>query len=497
MIRHGETGSSRDHLGAVAVLLATGAAILFAQSAPPRAVASAAQANSRIPLAEIRSHIDREWVKTALVHGLLDYWMKNSVEPNGFIQENLDRQWKPWSTQREASVNGQGRQLYTMAIGYELTHDKAYLDALTRGMDFLMKMRDSEYGGYYDRVSPDLKVITENKTGFSSFALDSLAHAGRVTGNKKYLDAAMVLFREVRDKMRDGPFIGSGSFSRDFMKPVTGGGAFGGGGGRGQAGNAAGGGRGGAAAVAGPGAPVAPPARAGGAGAPGAPGAAVRRHGINLHMFEALLALYEATKSEEVWYEINSELNAIERLYDYDVGYLPEGYDENWKGTGNPSGNPGHLFEWASLLSHAVELGADPKFIKLGSRSLDLGLKSYNDAVGGLGGVNASGQPAQMLWWPQCEVIKATANYAILHGRSELWPYYHKTLDFVKKEYFDTESGGWFAAYVPGQPRSAQGEKAFYKGSVDGPEWGSYHQTSMMYDLWRITDPNYKAWPKR
>src|SRR5207247_1044028 len=176
----------------------------------------------------------RDWVKNTLVHGLLDYWMKNSIEPNGFIQENLDRKWKPWGTQREASLNGQGRQLYTMAIGYELTKSKDYHDVLTRGMDFLMKMRDDEYGGYYDRVTPDLKVITENKTGFSSFALYSLAHAGRVTGDKKYLDAAMVLFREVRDKMRDGPFIGSGSYSRDFMKPVTGGGPFGGGGRRGQ-----------------------------------------------------------------------------------------------------------------------------------------------------------------------------------------------------------------------------------------------------------------------
>ena len=64
--------------------------------------------------------------------------------------------------QREASINGQGRQLFTMAIGYELTKDKAYLDGLTRGMDFLMKMRDAEYGGYYDRVAPDLTVITDS-----------------------------------------------------------------------------------------------------------------------------------------------------------------------------------------------------------------------------------------------------------------------------------------------------------------------------------------------
>ena len=494
MARERQQPGTAVGLACLAVLLGAAGAIGFGQSAAPQAARAALKPMTRAPQAEIQQHVDRAWVKKALVNDLLDYWLKYSIEPNGFIQENLDRQWKPWGTQREASINGQGRQLYTIAIGYELAKSKAYLDGLTRGMDFLMKMRDEEYGGYYDRVTPELKVINDNKTSFSSFALYSLAHAGRVTGNKKYLDAAMVLFREVRDKMRDGPFIGSGSYSRDFMKP--GASPFGGAraGARGGAAGAAPGARGGAA-----GAAAGAPAAQGAPAPPGGPGAAMaaRRHGINLHMFEALMGLYEATKSEEVWYEIASELKAIERLYDYDIGYLPEGYDENWKPVGNPSGNPGHLFEWASLLSHAVELGADPKYIQLGSRSLDLGLKSYNDAVGGLGGVGASGQPTQMLWWPQCEVIKATANYAILHGRTELWPYFHKTLDFVKKEYLDPEYGGWFAAYVPGQPREAQGEKAFYKGSVDGPEWGSYHQTSMLHDLWRISDPNYKAWPRK
>jgi mannobiose 2-epimerase len=447
---------------------------------------------SRAPLAEIRRHVDREWVKDAATRGLLDYWVKHSVEPNGFIQENLDRQWKPWGTQREATVNGQGRQLYSMAVGYEMSKSKEYLGALTRGMDFLRKMRDEEYGGYYDRVTPELKVINENKTGFASFALYSLSHAGRVTGEKKYLEAAMVVFREIRDKMRDGPFIGSGSYTRDFMQRAPGG-LFGGGG-RGQTpADAVGrGGRGDA-----PGAPpAAAPGQPSAAGAPAAFGGAARRHGINLHMFEALLGLYEATRSEEVWYEISSELKAIERLFDYNIGYLPEGYDENWKPVGSPSGNPGHLFEWASLLSRAVELGADPKFIELGSRNLDLGLKSYNEAVGGLGGRTADGRPARMLWWPQCEVIKATANYAILHGRSDLWPYFHKTLDLIKREYLDTEHGGWFADYVPGQPRAGRGERAFYKGSVDSPEWGAYHQMSMFHDLWRITDPSYSS-PKR
>lgn len=434
------------------------------QATPPTPVTPLA----RLPQAEVNRRVDRAWIKYTATKGLLDYWVRHSIEPNGFIQENLDRQWRPWGTQREASVNGQGRQLFSMAVGYEMNGSTEYLDALRRGLSFLMKMRDQEFGGYYDRVGPDLTVINSAKTGYSSFALQSLAHAGRVTGDHQYLDAAMVVFREIRDKMRDGPFIGSGSYARDFMTQLPGG-PFGGG--RGT------------------------PAGAPGPGAGRGAGITAARHRINLHMFEALLGLYEATRSPEIWYEIAQELTAIDRLFDRQVGYLPESYDEQWKPVGNPSGNPGHLFEWATLLSRAVELGADPKFIALGSRSIDLGLKSYNDSVGGLGGVSPTGQPAQMLWWPQCEVLKASATYAILHGRTDLWKYYEKTWEFVKREYFDTEYGGWFPAYVPGQPRTAQGEKGFYKGSVDGPEWGAYHQTFALYEIWRITDPAYKAWP--
>lgn len=41
-------------------------------------------------------------------------------------------------------------------------------------------------------------------------------------------------------------------------------------------------------------------------------------------------------------------------------------------------------------------------------------------------------------------LIFRRAIYAILHGREDLWPYFHETLDFVKNNYFDQEDGGWF-----------------------------------------------------
>jgi mannose/cellobiose epimerase-like protein (N-acyl-D-glucosamine 2-epimerase family) len=461
-------GRSRRATLALGCLLIGVAALSLAQDAdkPP-----SGKANQRIPESEIVKHVDRAWVKKSVVNDLLDYWVKFSVMPSGFIQENLDRQWKPWGEQREASLNGQGRVLYTFAIGYEVSGgQQRYLDAITKSADFLLKMHDDEYGGYFNRTTPDLKVIDDTKGGFQSFAIFSLAQAARVTKNQRYAKAAMDAFHELKAKMSDGPFI-SGNFKRDFSGPAPM--RFGRGGPGGPGG--------------GPGSPAgATPQGRGGFGAPGG-------HRLDVHMFEAILGLYEATHSKEVWDTISAELDTMAKLYDYDRGYLSESYDADWKITGNPSANPGHLFEWASLLSHAVELGADPKFIELGSRNIDLGLKSYNKAVGGLGGTNAAGAPANMLWWPQCEVIKATAHYAILHGRTDLWPYYEQTLNFVKKTYLDPEYGGWFEGYIPGSPREALGDRAYIKGAVDGPELSSYHMTSMFYDLWRVSDPKYKT----
>lgn len=423
--------------------------------------------------AEIQKHIDRTWLTKAFLHDMMDHWLEASVMPNGFIQENLDRQWKPWGTQREASLNGQGRMLYTFVEAYKMSHDKRYLDAVTKCADFLMKMHDNTYGGYYNRVLPDFKVIDDTKTGFTSFAIFPLAHAYMATHDAKYEKAAMQAWTEVRDKMRDGQFF-QNSMKRDFSGPAPM--------------NMGGSGRGGpsTAAMQGGGAPKA-------AGAPKAGGFAARRHGLNVHMFEALLALYQATKDQSVWAEITAEMDDMLKLYNYDLGYLPEGFDDNWKAPQPTSFNVGHLFEWASLFSRAVELGADPKFIPLGSRSIDLAIKVGYDQKDGATWMNANLDGSiprkYMIWWTECETMKATARYAILHGRSDLWPYFDRTLAFVKKNFMDPEYGGWYEGVIPGEPREALGERAYIKGAVDGPELSAYHQTTFFMDLLHLTDP--------
>src|SRR3954452_10552137 len=72
------------------------------QAQTPHSKATDGKAN-RASQEEIKKNVDREWVKKAFVTDMMDHWLTASVMPSGFIQENLDRQWKPWGDQREAS----------------------------------------------------------------------------------------------------------------------------------------------------------------------------------------------------------------------------------------------------------------------------------------------------------------------------------------------------------------------------------------------------------
>jgi cellobiose epimerase len=407
-------------------------------------------------LPEWANHIDPAWVKETLIGGLLDHWLKASVMPNGFIQENLDRDWTPWGKQREASLNGQGRQLYCMARGYELTHRQDYLNAVHNCADFLLKMKDPEYGGYFNRTTPELKVIDDKKTDFTSFAIFPLAHIARITGEKKYAQESMMAWQVVSTKMRVGDFF-NGSMKRDYS-----------------------------------GSAPSPYAAAGNGRNNAPPPTARNNHRLSEHMFEALLALYQTTEDPAVWQEIERQVALMIRLFDQQGGFLPETYGEDGKAIPTTNFNVGHLFEWAALFSQAVELGADTKLIELGSRNIDMGIKIGVDR--GTGGTWTSataqgGTPPRknMLWWPECETIKGTARYAIRHGRSDLWPVFDRCLEFVRTNFFDRKDGGWFETVIPGEPRENLGPRAYIKGAVDGPEWGSYHQTTCFTDLLHVT----------
>ncbi len=207
------------------LLAATGVALalcLLARTPRSHRRRSPGRSSSGLSAEEIRKQVDRAGDESGdrRPDGLLEQALGRT---DGFIQENLDRQWKPWGTQREASVNGQGRQLQAWRWPTRWPPRRGRMAALTRGMDFLLKMRDPEFGGYYDRVGPNHEIITDSKTGFSSFALYSLVEAGRVTRRSPLPRRGDgVLPGDARQDARR-PVRRLGRLPRDFMQRLPGG----------------------------------------------------------------------------------------------------------------------------------------------------------------------------------------------------------------------------------------------------------------------------------
>lgn len=366
-----------------------------------------AQASTLAALSEMGAHVDREWFSRALAEEAA-HWRESAFRNNGFFAVFLDRQWRPVGSQNGTLVT-QSRQIFVMVAGYEHTRDRAYLDAVKRGAEFLLRhFRDPEHGLFFYSTTQEGRVIDDRKDSYGlAFTIFALSHAARITKEKRYRQAALETWAEMKRNLRD---------ATGFIKPRT-------------------------------------------------DRTYTRTIGENtqnpmMHLFEALLALYDATGSNEVFQDARQLADAIfAKLFDAQEGRLPELFDASWKPA--PPEKPGYLelghqFEWAFLLSHAVEKGFPKEYLAIGERLLDYGMKmAYDREEGGFfSRLDSQGAVirGQKSWWEQCEALRALMHYAVLRGRSDLWPAFDKSFEFVKMRFIDPEYGGWYA-YC--NPRSA------------------------------------------
>jgi mannose/cellobiose epimerase-like protein (N-acyl-D-glucosamine 2-epimerase family) len=385
---------------------------------------------------EIAKHIDRQWFRLALA-GETAHWRGAAFRPNGFFAVSLDRQWRPVGTQNGTLVS-QGRQIFVMAAGYELTHDPACLDALKRGADFLLaNFRDTERGLFFYSTTPEGKVLDENKDSYGmAFTIFALSHAARVTKDARYAKAALETWAQMKAHLRDEAGFIKPRTDRNYTKVI------------GQ-----------------------------------------NSQNPMMHLFEALLALHDATGSKEVLKDAQAHADAIfTRLFDKGAGRLPELYDGNWKPSPPEQRGYielGHQFEWAFLLSHAVEKGFPKRYLAIGESLLNYGMKvAYDKEEGGIfsrGDYQGNAVRGPKGWWEQCESLRAMMHYAALRGRKDLWPAFDKSLDFAKTHMIDAEYGGWFASFDP-----QSGTQRTGKGSV----WQvGYHVCGMYAEALRLAGP--------
>jgi mannobiose 2-epimerase len=384
---------------------------------------------------EIRQHINPVKFRTALIDDNLTHWLHATSTSNGFYQTNLNRRWQPYGEQT-ATLVSQTRLLYVLGVGYELTGDAAYREAVVRGADFFLKhFHDNKYNGWYWRVSPKGEVLDDRKDTYGhAFAVFGLSHAYRVTKDPRYRRAALDTWQVIKTELRDsnGGYVTEAD--RAFVKRKS-----------------------------------------------------ARTQNPIMHLFEALLVLYDATGQPAILKDAEAiEEFVVNKLYQPEKGWIPELYNAEWQPIPQDQGGHidiGHQFEWSFLLSQAVGKGMPAGLLDIGNRLLNSAIKlGYNATTGSVYntlGYDKHIQDAGTGWWQQCELIRSLMRYATLHKRDDLWTQLDRALLFADRKLIDHEYGGWYPA--------ATGE--VNKGSV----WKvGYHVTGMYSEGLKLADDQSK-----
>ena len=354
------------------------------------------------------TRIDAEWHRRDMVEGMLARWLDVAPTESGFIRTAIDRRWKPLAEQPGYLVE-HARLVYAMAIGYEVTKDKRYLDAANGGADFMLtRFRDPVHGGFFQRVAPDGKVIAASKNTYAhAFALFALSHMFRVTGDERYRAAALLTWKEIDASLRDRKGGFYGELPRDFSQSDKAGGD-------------------------------------------------ARSQNPLMHLFEALLALHDATQDP-------AALAGAKSLGDFVVyrllkgnsdggAFIPEWYDIEWQPlpTREKGGyiDLGHQFEWSHMLLAAERRGVSGVYGQTAERILKFAIKvGYDESDGGVftkmypdGKVDRDKNA-----WPQTEALRAFIAGAAANNQSDLWRRYEQTVKLVREGFIDRQNGGWYS----------------------------------------------------
>ena len=181
----------------------------------------------------------------------------------------------------------------------------------------------------------------------------------------------------------------------------------------------------------------------------------------NLHMTEALIAAYEATK--EAQYLDRAVLvadNICNRQAGLAQGLVWEHYRDDWSVNMEFSNDaealtifrpwgyqPGHQVEWARFLLTLNKYAPAIWFVPKARFLFDVAVKqAWDPEHGGLAYSFApDGKPCDWdkIFWVQCESIGTAAMLAAETGREEYWETYDKLWKYSWKVFVDHANGSW------------------------------------------------------
>ena len=343
-------------------------------------------------------YIDRDRLRSEAL-ALAETWIEHAPTPGGFQKTLFDGIWQPVGENSSVDLTAQSRLIYVYSAAYDLTGDKKYQQAARSAADFMLHhMRNAATGGWYKAVQSDGTPIDDSVHPYGySFTIFGLAHAYRVTGDRRFLEAAMETWQSnVWPGLKAAKlFAATGSISKK-----AGGNAW--------------------------------------------------SQNPYMHLFEAMLALYDNTGSQEVWGDIEAMASFLRTTLIQPCGCIPEwflgsGFEPQYGD--NAEVYLGHQVEWAYLLSQAVERGLDRDFLSVSYTLMDFAVDNgLNKDTGGLRAqskMNGDIIDSNYWWWAQAELMRAAVHFARTHGRTELWDVYEKSHLFARIHFINQELGGW------------------------------------------------------
>ena len=350
-------------------------------------------------------HIDAQWHRQDLVHANLAHWLAHAPTPNGYFHTAFARDWTPLPA-AGVDLTAQARLVYTMVRGFEVTGDRDYLSAATAGGDFILEhFPDLQHPGWFDRVDPQGRVIDKKKRTYShAFLILAMAHLYHSTRDPRYREAALTTWDWLRNHLRDE----AGGFPPEATLAFT-------------------------------------------------PAESLRTQNPVMHLFEAMLALWEFTRNPEALagaLEIGDFVIGRLLIHQGQAAYIPEWYSTDWHPLPKDEGgyiDLGHQFEWAYLLSTATRLGLPDAYAETGEAVLRYAMQEGYDAQQG-GCFNRlrpeGGKDLGKGWWQQSEALRTLMHYATVRGQTDRWTPYRETLSLIQREFADTKNGGWYPSPV-------------------------------------------------
>ncbi len=193
------------------------------------------------------------------------------------------------------------------------------------------------------------------------------------------------------------------------------------------------------------------------------PGTGVKRMNTHLHLLEALITYYEATKeplARDRLIELAFVLsNSVVRV---GVGACTELYRTDWRperGVEHDRVSYGHNLENIWLLIEACDATGIPNglltnyYRSLFDYSAKFGFDDENGGVWDSGPINEPADRLHKVWWVQAEALVSMMYMYRLTGERLYGEYFDKQLDWIDRHQVDWKNGDWFNTIpVDGKP---------------------------------------------